>query len=79
MLHRGCFSSKSGMHFLLKLADYYDNIRLIMLHKLEVTGQSTCFASTTCDASLIIAINLGVGVWSVNFGMKLVVSYQLLW
>ncbi len=34
----------------------------IMLHKPEIAGQSTCFASITCDASSRLAIDLGVGV-----------------
>src|SRR5256886_3603461 len=46
----------------MKLAAYWGKIRRIMLHKPEIAGQSTCFASITCDASSRLAIDLGVGV-----------------
>jgi hypothetical protein len=46
----------------VKLADYSGKIRLIMLHKPEVAGPSTCFASKACDTSSILAIDPGIGV-----------------
>jgi len=45
---------------LLKLADYYGKIRLIILHKPKLAGQSTCFASKTCGTSSMLAIDPGI-------------------
>ncbi len=50
----------------MKLADYSGKIRLIMLHKPEVAGPSTCFASKTCDTSSILAIDPGISVYSLE-------------
>jgi hypothetical protein len=50
----------------VKLADYSGKIRLIMLHKPEVAGPSTCFASKACDTSSILAIDPGIGVYSLE-------------
>jgi hypothetical protein len=51
---------------LLKLADHYGKIRLIMLHKLKFAGRSACSTPITCDASLIRAIDPGIGACSLR-------------
>jgi tetratricopeptide (TPR) repeat protein len=51
---------------IVKLAGYCGKIRRIMLHKPEIAGLSTCFTSKTCDASLIRAMNLDIGMYSLE-------------
>ncbi len=48
----------------MKFADYSGKIRLIMLHKPELAGQSACFALKNCDASSTRAIDPGINAYS---------------
>ena len=54
------------LHAPMKLADYCGKIQRNMLHKPEIVDQSTRLTSRTCDASSVLAIDPGVGEYSLK-------------
>src|SRR5437763_542878 len=48
-----------SVRMFVRLADYCGKIRSIMLHKPEILGSSTCFASTTCNVNSTLPFDPG--------------------